>query len=237
MASGVSAAVRAFGAALLKCVVLVACLALTTTVPPARAATPAPYPPTAPCALSIDSATLSTGHTLTVVGSGLGADLAVNLELRPAAIALGTAHTDGSGGFAAAVLIPTTLSPGQYLLVATSSSATCKLPASSPGPGPTGTSLPSGSTSAQNSTTTPATTPTGPASESGSAPSGHHATTSPAGPTTSAPPPTSPAPGAQSPGHVTGPPIGPILLVLALIALLVVGGSALMFALTHRRHT
>ncbi|MGH8962890.1 MAG: hypothetical protein ACRDWT_17170 [Jatrophihabitantaceae bacterium] len=215
-----------------------ACLALTTTATTtaARAATPAPYPPTAPCALSIDSATLSTGHTLTVVGSGLGADLAVNLELRPAAIALGTAQTDGSGGFAAVVLIPTTLSPGRYLLVATSSSATCKLPARSPGPGPAETSPPNGSPSGQNSTTTPATTPSGPTSESGSAPSGHHAKTSPAGPT-SAPPPTSPAPGAQSPGHVTGPPIGPLLLVLALIALLVVGGSVLMVALTHRRRT
>jgi hypothetical protein len=193
--------VRGLGAALL------ACLATTVLVP--SAADAAPYPPTAPCALSVDRNELADGLLLTVAGSGLGPDLAVNLELRPN-VALGTARTDDAGGFVTVVQVPSTLTPGRYVLVASTASGSCQLPTET-APTPATEAPPSG-------------TPTGTSEPPDQSP-GPAATSTPAPATSSA----------FSPVRASAPDDGPLVLTLALIAMLVLGGSALMLGLTGRR--
>jgi hypothetical protein len=214
---------------------LVACVATALIAPPAAAA--GPYPPTAPCALSIDSATLSTGQSLTVTGSGLGPDLDVKLVMQPSNVTLGGAHTDDAGGFVAVVPVPTTLSPGTYLLVASSSSVSCQLTTKTSGAGPTQPIPQPGESTSGGNRTSPGTESSGSRAtttrHSPAATSSH--STSERSTPSSSPSPTTPV--AISPDRSSGHATGPILLTLALIALLVLGGSWLMLALTGRPRT
>ena len=63
-------------------------------------ATPA-YPPTGPCGLAVGSSEVSPGSSLSVSGSGLSANKTYTLSSNGAAI--GSAHTNGSGGFTTSV--------------------------------------------------------------------------------------------------------------------------------------
>lgn len=221
MRSRTAFSARALAAALLAYV--------TVALTPLPAVAAGPYPPTPPCALTIDSASPAAGRSLTVTGSGLGADLDVLLKLLPAKILLGGAHTDAAGSFVAVVAIPTSPGPGAELLVASSTSTSCWLPAPAFGGGQSTSAGPSSGTAPSGPTLAPPPVGSGPA-ERGTISTRPRPTNA----TSPSPAPHSSAFGAEAPSRGPSSVAGPIALTLALIALLILGGTWLMLALTGR---
>jgi subtilisin family serine protease len=86
-------------------------------------ATPAP---SQPAAIQLDSTTVSAGGLVAIIGTGFASNETVSLAITPANDAahnLGTAQTDGKGGFSAEVALPKDAPLGAASLVATGTSS------------------------------------------------------------------------------------------------------------------
>jgi hypothetical protein len=74
--------------------------------------------PTSAGALTVSSATVHPGGTVTVTGSGFAPFTGVSLGLYAGLVSLGTVNTDATGGFSQVVTIPLTVAVGAKTVVA-----------------------------------------------------------------------------------------------------------------------
>lgn len=81
------------------------CCALASPIGLTAAHATRPYPPTAPCALSV-TASATSANDAVVTGSGLDADRPVTITWYPKALRVGSAVTDSIGSFSTAVSLP-----------------------------------------------------------------------------------------------------------------------------------
>jgi hypothetical protein len=91
------------------------------------AATPEPYPPTTPCAVSIAPDSLYPGETATVSASGLTPDTTATVTLHSTQVTLATVRSDSLGAIRVVVHVPGDLAPGKHTLIVTTSGVTCSL--------------------------------------------------------------------------------------------------------------